>query len=429
MTTIIEKDSRSIWHPFRQEKIGLPLLSIVKAKGAYLYEESGKQYLDLVSSWWVITHGHTHPKIANAIFTQAHTLEQALFADVTHPTAENLATELLKILPDHLSRIFFSDNGSTAVEVALKISHQYWYNNDQPHRRRFMAFDGGYHGDTFGAMAVGKTSGFYKPFESFLFAVDTMPYPETWDGEDNIQEKEEKAFDKITAHLEQHGYETAAFIMEPLIQGASGMRMCRPEFIEKVVKLVKAYDVLVIFDEVMTGFGRTGAMFACEKTNSKPDFICLSKGLTGGFLPLAVTVVTNKIYEAFLGETFDKAFIHGHSFAANPLGCAAALANIELFREEETMIKIKNLEEAHHHGIKKIKNLPMVFKTRVMGTVAAFELKADSTYPPLKLKQIFFERGLFLRPLGNVVYILPPYCITPEELINTYEEIKQILIL
>lgn len=428
MTTILEKDSKAIWHPFRQEKIGLPLLPITKAKGAYLFDENGKEYIDLVSSWWVITHGHTHLKIANAISEQAHTLDQALFADVTHPTAANLATRLLEVLPDHFSKVFFSDNGSTAVEIALKLAYQFWYNHGQVQKRRFMAFEGGYHGDTFGAMAVGKTSGYYKPFESFLFNVDTMPYPETWEGDKNIETKEEEALKKIKAHLEQYAFETAAFIMEPLIQGASGMRMCRPLFLEKVVQLAKANNVLVIFDEVMTGFGRTGSLFACDQISSVPDFVCLSKGLTGGFLPLAVTVVTSHIYEAFLGETFDRAFVHGHSFTANPLGCAAALASISLFEEEQTLNKIEKIKEEHLKGLQLLEPLPFITKTRVMGSIAAFEVNNLAQYNSQNFKKLCFEKGIFLRPLGNVVYILPPYCISEEDLARTYSNLPEILI-
>ena len=433
--TLLKDDATYLWHPYRQEKNNTPLLPIVRGKGTVLYAEDGREYLDLVSSWWVNTHGHAHPKIAQAIADQAHTLEQVLFSDGTHPTAVTLAKQLVALLPDPLTRIFYSDNGSTAVEVALKMAYQYWYNRDQPERRRFIGFEGAYHGDTFGAMAAGKSSGFYRPFESFLFEVDRIPYPETWDQDDDVKTKEAYALDVLDQHLLVHGSQTAALIIEPLIQGASGMRFCRPEFLRQVVEKVRAHGILVIFDEVMTGFGRTGALFASQKAGVDPDLICLAKGLTGGFLPLSVTAVREEIYEAFLGDTFEKAFAHGHSFAANPLGCAAALACLSLFEEEKTLDKIQEMETVHRHHMGQLTSHPTLgdklSQGRVMGSIAAINMSVGEAYGSSfsrVLKQKFFDNGLFLRPLGSIIYLMPPYCTTQDQLDESYGKITRILL-
>lgn len=433
--TLLQDDATYIWHPYRQEKNNVPLLPIVRGKGTVLYAEDGREYLDLVSSWWVNTHGHAHPKIAQAIADQAQTLEQVLFSDGTHPTAAALAKQLVILLPDPITRVFYSDNGSTAVEVALKMAYQYWFNKDQPERRRFIGFQGAYHGDTFGAMSVGKSSGFYRPFESFLFHIDIMPYPETWDQDGDVMVKEAEALAHLDQHLKIYGTQTAALIIEPLIQGASGMRFCRPEFLQQVVEKVRAYGILVIFDEVMTGFGRTGALFACQRAQVDPDLICMAKGLTGGFLPLSVTAVREEIYEAFLGDTFEKAFAHGHSFAANPLGCAAALACLSLFEEEQTLMKIQDMETVHRHHIDKLANHPILGKKlsqgRVMGSIAAINMSIGEGYGSSfsrELKMKFFENGLFLRPLGSIIYLMPPYCTTQDQLDESYGKITKILL-
>lgn len=430
--TFMNDDRQYVWHPFRQEKNSQPLLGIVRGKGALLFDEQGGSYLDLVASWWLNLHGHAHPTIAKAIGDQALVLEQVLFADATHPQAATLARRLVEVLPESLTRIFYSDNGSSAVEIALKMAYQYWYNQGRTERRRFIAFEGGYHGDTFGAMATGRTTGFYKPFESYLFQVDFMPYPDTWEGDPDVDAKEEVALAWLETYLVQHAKEAAAMIMEPLVQGASGMRMCRPTFIQRVAKLLREHDILVIFDEVMTGFGRTGELFACQKIQVTPDLICLSKGLTGGFLPLAVTAATEAIFEAFLGDTFDKAFAHGHSFAANPLGCAAALASLSLFEEEDTLSAIRRINSIHREKINWLSERhPFIQYGRVMGGIAAFNLKTSgkgsASATGRRLKEEFQKRGLFLRPLGSVIYLIPPYCITSDQLIHGYEQIDDVM--
>ncbi|HLB57893.1 MAG TPA: adenosylmethionine--8-amino-7-oxononanoate transaminase, partial [Gammaproteobacteria bacterium] len=299
--SISDRDRATIWHPYTQHQTTPLPLSIVRAKEAYLFDESHHRYLDLISSWWVNIHGHAHPEIAKAIYEQALTLEHVIFSGFTHEPAVLLAEELLQLLPPHFSKIFYSDNGSTAIEVALKMAYQFWRNQGVSTRQRFMVFENGYHGDTVGAMSLGKGSQFFKEFDDLLFKVDLFPYPATWIEDNNICEKEEKTLEKIADYLEKYGHETAALIIEPLIQGAGGMRLCRPLFLKKLETLLRTYNILMIYDEVMTGFGRTGNTFACQKAQTQPDIICLAKGLTGGFLPLAVTACREDIYQAFLG--------------------------------------------------------------------------------------------------------------------------------
>ena len=425
-------DRRHIWHPFTQEKIeNLPTL-IVRGQGSYLYDDHGKGYLDLISSWWVNLHGHSHPSISQAIFKQAQTLDHVLFAGFTHEPAAQLVSSLCQRLPSDLAKFFFSDNGSTAVEVAMKMAYQFWHNTGHTRRKLFLSFEGGYHGDTLGAMSVGKTSGFYVPFQDLLIDVLAIPYPHTWDGDDQVFEKETNALHVLEDILEKHGEQVAAIIVEPLVQGASGMRMIRAPFLKKCLEKVRSYGIFVIFDEVMTGFGRTGTLFALEQVGFIPDMLCLSKGLTGGILPLALTITTNKIYEAFLGDTFQKAFAHGHSYTAHPLGCAAGVASLSLMTNA-VFQHISAIETMHKRCLKALQNtFPSVVKApRILGDIAAFNLgstEAIYAHSMVKsLKQLFWNRGLLLRPLGNTVYLMPPYSIQLDELENAYEKIHEII--
>ncbi|WP_454020931.1 adenosylmethionine--8-amino-7-oxononanoate transaminase [Azospirillum sp. Marseille-Q6669] len=427
MTDTIALDRRHVWHPFTQAQTAPEPLAVTHGKGVSLFTEDGREILDLISSWWVNLHGHAHPAIAGAIAEQAHRLEQVIFADFTHSPAARLAARLAEVLPGNLDRVFYSDNGSTAVEVALKLAWQYWRNNGEGQRRRFLAFEGSYHGDTFGAMAAGVGSGFYEPFQELLFAVDRMPYPATWDGDPEVAAKEAAALDWLDRWLAANGTEMVAVIIEPLVQGASGMRFCRPEFLRAMAARVRAAGGLVIFDEVMTGFGRTGALFASQKAGVAPDLICLSKGLTGGFLPLSVTACGASIYEAFLGAGFDRAFAHGHSFTANPLGCAAALASLELTTSAETAANLARIEKRHRAAIADLSRHPKLSRGRVLGTIAAIEVTDAQGYTAAvgqTLKRFFLERGLLLRPLGPVIYLLPPYCVTDGQLDRAYAAIR-----
>ena len=428
---LLALDRRHVWHPFTQAKTAPDSVLIRSGKGAVVYGADGKEYLDLVSSWWVNLHGHAHPYIADAIAEQAHKLEQVIFAGLTHEPAVRLAQRLTSLLPGDLNRVFYSDNGSTAVEVALKLALQYWRNLGRPERRRYLAFEGGYHGDTVGAMSVGASSGFFAPFKDLLFEVDVLPFPETWEGDAAVAEKEARCLSALDAYLDRRGDETAAVIIEPLVQGAGGMRMCRAEFLQALVQKLRAAGGLVIFDEVMTGFGRTGDLFACLKAGVTPDLICLSKGLTAGFLPLAATVCRDPIYEAFLDTGFDKAFAHGHSFTANPLGCAAGLASLDLLMKEETRARIAAIEARHRKHMARLAHHPKVTRSRVTGTIAALNVGVeDSGYAAAigpRLKAFFLENGLLLRPLGEVIYFLPPYCISDSQLDRSYDTLERAL--
>lgn len=428
---LLALDRRHVWHPFTQAKTAPDSVLIRSGKGAVVYGADGKEYLDLVSSWWVNLHGHAHPYIADAIAEQAHKLEQVIFAGLTHEPAVRLAQRLTSLLPGDLNRVFYSDNGSTAVEVALKLALQYWRNLGRPERRRYLAFEGGYHGDTVGAMSVGASSGFFAPFKDLLFEVDVLPFPETWEGDAAVAEKEARCLSALDAYLDRRGDETAAVIIEPLVQGAGGMRMCRAEFLQALVQKLRAAGVLVIFDEVMTGFGRTGDLFACLSAGVTPDLICLSKGLTAGFLPLAATVCRDPIYEAFLDTGFDKAFAHGHSFTANPLGCAAGLASLDLLMKEETRARIAAIEARHRKHMARLAHHPKVTRPRVTGTIAALNVGVeDSGYAAAigpRLKAFFLENGMLLRPLGEVIYFLPPYCISDSQLDRSYDTLERAL--
>lgn len=423
---------KNIWPPFTQTATAPEPLHIKSAKGAVLQGLDGKNYLDCISSWWVNVHGHCHPKIAESIAKQASQLDHVLFAGCTHDSALFLAKSLCTLLPASLSRVFYSDNGSTAVEVALKMALQYFQNIGMPERRKILAFQGGYHGDTVGAMSVGAESGFFEPFRGIFFPVHHLPYPATWNDDDAVEAKETGALEALKQYLDTHGATTAAFIVEPLVQGASGMRFCRPEFLNKVLKLVREQEILLVFDEVMTGFGRLGSLFAFEQLDVTPDIICLAKGLTGGFLPLSVTVCGEKIYEAFQGDSFDKAFAHGHSYTANPIACAAGVASLEIFSARPYDAYWQAVEVFHKEQLARLqKAVGNPLKTRARGTIAALTIGEEENYSttlnPL-LKKAFLERGLLIRPLGNVIYLMPPYCTTFAQLEEAYWGIEAVLL-
>ena len=373
-------------------------------------------------------HEHSHPKICEAIYEQAKNLEHVIFSGFTHEPAVLLCEKLQTILPQSLTRFFFSDNGSTAVEVALKMVHQYWFNQGETQRSLYLSFDGGYHSDTFGAMSVGKHCHFHDPFQNLLFDVISIPFPSTWYEDDHVLEKEKEALKCLGEQLEKQGHKISAIIVEPLVQGAGGMRMCRPEFIKEVVKLVKSYDILVVYDEVMTGFGRLGTYFATEQIGIDPDFMCVSKGITRGFLPLALTITKEHIYDAFLSDQWDKAFAHGHSYTANPIACGAALASFELLVSEQTKVAMAQIEQAHQKGLLFLQNQHpgLIARPRHRGTVAAFELMTKH-HARDDLKLACARRGLLIRPLGRTVYMLPPYSVTVEEMEYAYHTVAELV--
>jgi adenosylmethionine---8-amino-7-oxononanoate aminotransferase len=418
-----------IWHPYTQAKTALLPLNVKSAKGVWLELEDGRKVMDCISSWWVNLHGHSHPKIAEAIYQQAQQLEQVIFAGFTHEPAEKLAEQLVARLAGRFNRVFFSDNGSTAVEVALKMAYQYWVNQGTK-RTTFIAFEGAYHGDTFGAMSVGARSLFSEAFSDWLTAVEFLPFPETYIGDTQVIEKETHIITQLEELLEKDPDRYAGIILEPLVQGSGGMRMGRPEFLQQLRRVADQFNILLIFDEVMTGFGRTGDWFACTKAQVEPDIICLSKGLTGGFLPFAVTVCSEAIYDAFYSDDPLKTLYHGHSYTANPLGCAAALASLELMVENE--IAFRTMESKHRDHFEALYKNPKVSNLRVTGTIAAMDLVTDDqpsylNHIATQIRQRSLEKGLLLRPLGNVLYLMPPYCMTDEELAEVYKGIEAIL--
>ena len=415
----------NIWPPFTQIKTNNPQIEVSHAKDAIIYAKNPNQELiDGISSWWVTLHGHSNEYIAKEIAKQAEELEQIIFADFLHPQAKKLSERLSKIT--NLQRLFFSDNGSTAVEVAIKMAYQWWQNKDEK-RNQIIAFEGAYHGDTLGAMSVGERNIFNESFENLMFPVQRVPWPSTWLDDDQVYEKEDIALKKLENLLQ---IPTAAVIYEPLIQGAGGMNMVRPEFIRKVTQLTKKYDSIIIADEVLTGFGRTGSLFAFQKAEINPDLIAISKGLTGGFLPMGITLAKEEIFEKFISNSHLKTFWHGHSFTANPLGCAAANASLDLLENEPD--KYINFECRHLNYINRIKKLSNIEKIRICGTIVAFELKVEKNSGYFcdigkRIKALSIERGLFIRPLGNVIYLLPPLCITEKQLEKSYDIIYQIL--
>jgi adenosylmethionine---8-amino-7-oxononanoate aminotransferase len=423
-------DARHVWHPFTQAGTAPPAILALGARGATIYGADGREYLDLVSSWWVNLHGHGHPAIAQAIADQALRLEQVIFADFTHEPAARLAARVTTLLPGDLDRVFYSDDGSTAVEVALKLAHQYWRNLGQD-RSVIVAFEGGYHGDTVGAMSAGQSSGYFDAWKEMLFPVEVVPFPTTWDGDPEPEAAETAALAALDRVFETHSGRVSSVIIEPLVQGAGGMRMCRPQFLQALAARVRAAGALLVFDEVMTGFGRTGALFACLAAGVTPDLVCLSKGLTGGFLPLSMTVAREGIYQAFLGEDLTKAFLHGHSYTANPLGCAAGLASLDLLQAAECSTSRAAIEAVHRERLPGLAERTGATRPRIRGTIAALDVTGrgegyGAGIGP-RLKKEFLDRGLLLRPLGNVLYLLPPYCVDQTDLHRAYDIIGDVL--
>ena len=417
----------NLWHPTTQVATADPPLRVRSGRGALLELEDGRTLIDAISSWWVTLHRHGDPTIAAAIAQQASQLEQVIFANFRHRPAEQLAERLSA--HTGLQRVFFSDDGSTAVEVALKVAWQWWRNQGQP-RHQLIAFEGAYHGDTVGAMALGERSLFSAPFEPLLFAVARAPWPATWWGDDGVEEREASALAQLEALLQTP---TAAVILEPLVQGASGMRQVRPSFLREVERRVRQAGALLIADEVLTGFGRTGTLFACGQAGIRPDLMALSKGLTGGFLPMGVTLVSEQLYQGFVGADPALTLFHGHSFTANPLGCAAALASLDRLEQQPELHR--GMEARHRPLLEVLARDPRVRKPRLLGTIAAFDLVSPNVAGPegylhpigRQLQRRVLSEGVFLRPLGQVVYLLPPLCISDAELQRCYDALAMAL--
>ena len=411
-----QRDAACIWHPFTPASAA-PEIAVVKAEGVWLHTEDGRKILDGTSSWWVNAHGHAHPYIAERLAHQAQTLEHIIFAGFTHPPAIELAEQLLQFINGPQSRIFYSDNGSTAVEVALKMALQFFKNQEIP-KKRIIALENAYHGDTFGAMSVGHRNAFSAAFSDLLFEVDFIPAPESG--------KEKESYSKFNELIKKG--DVAAFIFEPLVQGAGGMRMYCPETLNKMLVQCKFYGALSIADEVFTGFYRTGTPLAMQQLPKMPDIICLSKTLTGGTLPLGVTAVPEFIFNAFQSKDPNHTFFHGHSFTANPLACTAALASLDLLLKEDCINNISFIEKQHQAFASHIKQHQAIMEVRHLGTILAIEMHARGEHGYLnpiapKLTKYFLERNIYLRPLGNVMYFTPPYIIKDDELQIVYNTI------
>lgn len=415
------RDKKHNWHPYTQHKTAPVFPAITKGSGALLWDENGKEYIDAIASWWVNPYGHSNPVMAEAIYKQLTTLEHVLFGGFTHNVAVELSETLIQILPKNQQKLFYSDNGSTAVEVAIKVALQYHYNKGVK-RTKIIAFEDAFHGDTFGAMAASGISFFTEAFEGSLLEVVRIPIP--------VEGKENQTKQQLEQLLTTN--EFAAFIFEPLVLGAAGMIMYSPQILDELIAICKNYNVFTIADEVMTGFGKTGKTFACDYLSQQPDMMCLSKALTGGTIPMAITTFTQEIFDGFYDDDTSKALFHGHTFTANPTGCAAALASISILQSEAIQNNIQEVNQSHLQFEQHIKKHPKVVATRVLGVILALEIKSDvkeSYYGTMRntLYNYFIENGVILRPVGNVVYILPPYVISKEQLEKVYQVIENAL--
>ena len=422
-------DRAHVWHPYTQMQTAPPALPVVRAEGVWLELADGRRVLDGISSWWVNLFGHNHPRLNAALAAQAAALEQVIFAGFTHEPAARLAAELVALAPAGLSRVFYSDDGSTAVEVAMKMAIQQWRQRGEARRRIFVGLDHAYHGDTFGAMAAGGDPVFHRGFADLLCEVLRAPVPA-------CESEVAAALAALDVLLERAGDEVAAVIVEPIVQGAGGMRLHPSSFLRGVREATRARGLPLIADEIFTGFGRTGRMFACEHAGVAPDLLCLSKGLTGGYLPLAATLATEEIYSAFLSADRGRAFFHGHSYTGNALACAVARASLALFDETNCLHRVAELQRLFSRRLAVIQALPGVARVRGLGALAVVELEApaadrESGYLDARgprLAQEFLDRGVLLRPLGNVIYFLPPYAITDDECHLVFDVVEETLL-
>lgn len=446
--TLTERDREVIWHPYTQHKNPIPPIAAIQGKGSLLFDEKGNSYIDAISSWWVTIHGHGHPYIAEKVYEQAKKLEHVIFTGFTHEPAVQLAERLLPILPGSFSKLFYSDNGSTAVEVAIKMAIQYWRNrgggpseaagtdearrldagmaggrqDERPQsspRNKILVFRNSYHGDTFGAMSVSERSIFTASFQDYLFEVIFIDTPTA----SNIG--------GLQSFIRVQGPQIACFLYEPLLQAAGGMRMYEAGLLDELLDTVKSQDILCMADEVLTGFGRTGKLFAGEYLRNKADIICLSKGLTGGTMALGATATTERIFAAFLSDDKRKTLFHGHSFTANPLACSAALASLDLLLQEGGTEQRETITRQHQEFAGSLTRNTRVRNVRILGTIIAFDVEAgeDGYINSIgaDITREAMQNGVYLRPLGNTVYIMPPYCITAEELQKVYQFLEGFL--
>lgn len=413
------RDKKHLWHPLTQHQLHPNHLPIISAKEALLFDDKDNQYIDGIASWYTCMYGHCNPKILEKVYAQMQQLDQVVFAGFTHDPAIKLSEELMSILPSNQQKIFFSDNGSTSVDIAIKMALQYHFNNGEK-KGKIIAFEDGFHGDTFGAMSVSGLSVYNGPFEDYFIDVTRIPVP----NETNFTEVISKF-----EHLIKNN-KVAAFIYEPLVQGAAAMKMYAPNYLEKLLTIAKKHHVLAIADEVMTGFGKTGKNFASDYLDYKPDIICLSKSLTAGLVPMAITSCTQEVYNAFLSNEIGKGFFHGHTYSANPIACTAALAGIELLKSKKIQQQIELISQCHKIFDAKISKHPAIKQTRQLGVIYALDLNVSmDRYGDLrnKLFDFFMKNGVFLRPLGNTIYILPPFVISKNQLEKIYDVIEKSL--
>ena len=425
------KSALQIWHPFTNRALDPVPLMVERAEGAYLHTNDGRKVIDAISSWWVNLHGHANPRIAAAVAAQARQLEHVILAGFTHEAAEELANRLRKWVPAPLTHMFFSDDGSTAVEVALKLAVQYFANRQRPEKREIVALAHGYHGDTAGAMSVSDASPFTEPFESMRYPVHRVHSAYCYRCPVGLQRDSchIECVRQLESLLAERADRIAAVIVEPLLQGAGGMIVHPTEFLQRVREACTRHGVLLIADEVLTGFGRCGKMFACDLANVEPDLMCLSKGLTGGFMAMGATLCTDQLEAAFRTENRAHTFYHGHSYTGNALACAAGIASLRIFEEEPVFDRIATIARINAERLAELRRMHQVGDARQIGTMGAIELVArDAGYLSAmrpKLYGFFIERGVLLRPLGNVVYVLPPFVIEPDELHRVYDVIVE----
>lgn len=414
-----ERDKKHLWHPLTQHKTHPNTIGIVRAKDCVLYDENGNEYIDGIASWYVAMYGHCNEYITQKVSDQMQQLDQVVFSGFTHEPAIKLSEELMKILPPNQKKMFFSDNGSTSVEIGIKMALQYHFNKGVK-KNVLLAFEDGFHGDTFGAMSVSGLSVYNGPFEDFFIEVKRIPVPTSANVSNTIDE-----IQKILAENE-----VAGFVYEPIVQGAAAMKMHSKEGLNEIIKFCKSQDIVTVADEVMTGFGKTGTFFASDQMETKPDIMCLSKSLTGGLLPMALTTCSQKIYDAFYSSDIKKGLFHGHTYSANPLACTAALAAIELLQSEEMQLNSKRVEASHRLFNQRISKHPKVKNTRQAGIIFALDIDiAMDRYGNLRdqMFQFFMARGVFLRPLGNTIYISAPYTISDDQLEVVYDSIEALL--
>lgn len=417
---LIQRDKKHLWHPLTQHKLNPDALPIARANGALLYDAAGKDYVDGIASWYTCVYGHCNPFILERVIQGMQRLDQVVFSGFTHEPAIRLSEELIKILPGNQQKLFFSDNGSTATEIAIKMALQYHYNRGDKGRKVLLALEEGFHGDTFGAMSVSGLSVYNGPFEEFFIEVERIPVPRN----DTVEGILKGLGERLAKG------DIAGFIYEPLVQGAAGMKMHDAQALDKILALLVEQGVLLIADEVMTGFGKTGRNFASDHLGTKPDIICLSKALTAGLVPMGLTSCSDRVYGAFYSDELSKGLFHGHTYSANPLACTAALAALELLQTEEIQRGIENIQGWHRDFGEAISRHPKVATTRGLGVIFALELRTEmERYGELRnrLFKHFMDHGVYLRPLGNTIYILPPYIITKEQMDRIYGAIETAL--